>query len=90
VTTVRRWARAFGSFWWDFLVGDTPELFVAVMAIVVVALLLRHHHTAAVIVLPAMAIASLVASALRGRTGRPVQPTGSPPPPEPTSSDTNL
>jgi hypothetical protein len=70
VTTVRRWARAFGSFWWDFLVGDTPELFVAVVAIVVVALLLRHHHTAAVIVLPAMAIASLVASALRGRTDR--------------------
>jgi hypothetical protein len=83
VTTVRRWARAFGSFWWDFLVGDTPELFVAVVAIVVVALLLRHHHTAAVIVLPAMAIASLAASALRGRTDRTVGPPTDPTPPIP-------
>jgi hypothetical protein len=23
---VRRWLGAFGRFWWDFLVGDTPEL----------------------------------------------------------------
>jgi hypothetical protein len=67
---VKRWLVAFGKFWWDFLVGDTPELFVAVLAIVAVALLLRHHHAAAVIVLPAMAVAGLVASALRGRGPR--------------------
>jgi hypothetical protein len=66
----RRWARAFGHFWWDFLVGDTPELFFATVVIVVLALLLRHHHTAAVIVLPAVTVASLVASAARGRKVR--------------------
>ena len=25
-----RWLTAFGRFWWDFLIGDTPELFVGV------------------------------------------------------------
>lgn len=28
-----RWATAFGRFWWDFLIGDTPELFVGVVAV---------------------------------------------------------
>jgi len=67
---VRSGIRSFGHFWWDFLVGDTPELFVAVLAIVGVALLLRHHHTAAVIVLPVMTVGSLMASVVRGRRTR--------------------
>ena len=29
---ISRGVRAFGLFWWDFLVGDTPELLVAVVA----------------------------------------------------------
>jgi hypothetical protein len=28
------WLIAFGRFWWDFLVGDTPELFVGAVAVV--------------------------------------------------------
>ncbi len=42
------WIAAFGRFWWDFLIGDTPELFVGAAAVVgVVALVclrpgLRH------------------------------------------------
>jgi hypothetical protein len=28
--SIGRTARSFGSFWWDFLIGDTPELFVSV------------------------------------------------------------
>ena len=38
MNALRRGARIFGSFWWDFLVGDTPELFLAVVAVVVLAL----------------------------------------------------
>jgi hypothetical protein len=30
-----RYARAFGAFWYDFLVGDRPELFIGVVAILV-------------------------------------------------------
>jgi hypothetical protein len=67
--TVRRGVRAFGHFWWDFLVGDTPELFVATLVIVGSALLLRHHRDVAIIVLPVMAIVFLLLSALRGRRG---------------------
>jgi len=37
-----RWLTAFGRFWWDFLVGDTPELLIGVLiALGVVALLVK-------------------------------------------------
>ena len=32
--SVLGWIRAFGRFWWDFLIGDTPELFVGATAII--------------------------------------------------------
>ncbi len=67
MNNIGRAARVFGSFWWDFLVGDTPELFIAALLIIVVALLLRHDHVLAVIVLPVMAGVSLLASVLHGR-----------------------
>jgi hypothetical protein len=67
VNAIRRGARTFGSFWWDFLVGDTPELFVAVVAVVVLALALRHHHGIAVVLLPVVTVVFLLASVLRGR-----------------------
>jgi hypothetical protein len=60
-----RGLRAFGHFWWDFLVGDAPEFFVGTVAIVIVALLLRHDRTVAIVVLPVMAVVFLVASAVR-------------------------
>ena len=64
-----RGGRAFGRFWWDFLIGDTPEFLVATLAIVGVALLLRHQHDIAFVVLPLAAVICLVASSLRGRGG---------------------
>jgi ABC-type transport system involved in Fe-S cluster assembly fused permease/ATPase subunit len=71
---IRRGARAFGSFWWDFLVGDTPELFVAVVAVVGLALLLRRHHDIAIVLLPVITVLFLVASTWRGRQRREDQP----------------
>jgi hypothetical protein len=67
VTVVRNSLQAFGRFWWEFLVGDTPELFVATAVIVGAAFALRSYHVAAIVSLPALAIAALVASAYRGR-----------------------
>ncbi|HYM51810.1 MAG TPA: hypothetical protein VET65_14730 [Candidatus Limnocylindrales bacterium] len=32
-----RYVRAFGAFWYDFLVGDRPELFLGSIAVLVVA-----------------------------------------------------
>lgn len=64
---ISRYVRAFGLFWWDFLVGDTPELLIAVIVIVALALLLRHHHDLAIILLPVVTVVFLLASTVRGR-----------------------
>jgi hypothetical protein len=71
MSLLTRWAKAFGHFWWDFLVGDTPELFAATVVIVVAAVLLGHHHNPAWVILPIMAVVFLVASAYRGRRRAP-------------------
>jgi hypothetical protein len=64
-----RLLQAFGRFWWDFLVGDTPELFIAVLVIVgITALLAANVSTvAAWVTMPLLVIAALVFSVLRGR-----------------------
>ena len=57
-----RLVKGFGQFWWDFLIGDTPELFVAALLIIgAVALLSEagHFNTVAVIVLPILAVLAL-------------------------------
>ena len=59
---------AFGRFWWDFLVGDTPELFVGAVAVVsVVALACTDHgaRTAAAVALPVLVAALLGLSTWR-------------------------
>jgi hypothetical protein len=62
-----RAARAFGHFWWDFLIGDTPEFAVATLLLVGAAYLLHRAGVAAAILLPLLATAFLLASTYRGR-----------------------
>lgn len=69
--SVRRALRAFGAFWLDFLVGDTPELFVATLVVVAAAIALGHHGAWPEVVVPLIAVAALLASAARGARGRP-------------------
>ncbi len=64
---LKRYAVAFGRFWWDFLVGDTPELFVGTLAIIGTAFGLRHDRVAAIVVVPLVALAFLFGSTIRGR-----------------------
>ena len=72
-----RLIKGFGLFWWDFLIGDTPELFVAAIVIIgVVSLLSRvaHLNAVAVIALPLLAIVALglsIRRAVRGERRRP-------------------
>ena len=68
--------RAFAHFWWDFLVGDTPELALATGIIVAVAFLLAGTHWLGALVLPLLAAAFLLASTLRGRRRPPGTPGG--------------
>ena len=67
---VQRWLRAFTAFWWDFLVGDTPELLLGVLvAIGIIALLVRASslNAAAVAGLPVMVVALLGGSLFHAR-----------------------
>ena len=63
-----RLLKGFGRFWWDFLVGDTPELFVAALVIIGSTALLSetgHFNDAAIVVLPVLAVLALAASLAR-------------------------
>ena len=65
-----RWLQAFAAFWWDFLVGDTPELLVGVLgALGVVAVLVKASslNTAAVAAFPVMVTLLLAASVFHAR-----------------------
>jgi hypothetical protein len=62
------WLAAFGHFWWEFLIGDTPELFIGAVAVIgVVALLsLRADlRTFAAIAAPVLVSGVLIASVYR-------------------------
>ena len=70
---IERWLVAFGKFWWDFLVGDTPELLIGVLvALGVVALLVRAAslNSVAVVSFPALVIVLLAASLSRARQAK--------------------
>ncbi|HUZ19608.1 MAG TPA: hypothetical protein VMU75_03440 [Acidimicrobiales bacterium] len=67
ITTLGRAATAFGRFWWDFLIGDTPEVFVGALALVGIALGLRHDHLADVVLVPVATVLLLALSTYRGR-----------------------
>ncbi len=65
-----RLLRGFGQFWWDFLVGDTPELFIAALVIIgVVALVSEagHRNGVAIAVLPLLVVSALGLSLKRAR-----------------------
>ncbi|MDA8330827.1 MAG: hypothetical protein M0027_06395 [Candidatus Dormibacteraeota bacterium] len=65
--TVRRLLVSFGRFWWDFIVGDTPEIAAGVACLMVVGwFLARGLSAAAVVVLPVAVIVLLLASLYRG------------------------
>ena len=68
-----RVVKGFGRFWWDFLVGDTPEIFVAsVVTIALIALISEGAgwHRAGVVLLPLLATTTLVVSVRRARVKR--------------------
>lgn len=63
-----RWVAAFGRFWWDFLIGDTPELFVGSVLLLVAAALVAHAGGPRVLAwagLPLLVVAMLGVSLLR-------------------------
>ena len=68
MSKIRKWTRAFGHFWWDFLIGDTPELALATGVIVGAAFLLSNAtRWVGAILLPLLATGFLAVSTYRGR-----------------------
>lgn len=78
---LRRYVSAFGRFWLEFLIGDTPELLVGgVLAVVIVAVLAHQGVARAVTVasLPVLVVALLGASVRRAQRAAARRP----PPPD--------
>jgi hypothetical protein len=71
VTVISRALRAFGHFWWDFLIGDTPELALATGIIVALAFLVSGERVLGVFLLPTVAAGFLLLSVLRARRRAP-------------------
>ena len=66
-----RWLSAFGRFWWEFIVGDTPELAVGVALVVVAAWgLAAARVPIGAALLPVALLLLLTASVWRGRRPR--------------------
>lgn len=67
-TIIRRVLVAFGQFWWDFLVGETPELFVGgliVVGVLVGLVAVGASHWLGAVLAPIAVIVLLTASLAR-------------------------
>jgi hypothetical protein len=70
----RRLIVGFGRFWWDFLIGETPELFFGIVAVVgLVALVCLDHRlrTLAAVILPLLVVVVLGGSVWKAKRARP-------------------
>jgi hypothetical protein len=77
MNAIVRAARWLGSFLWDFIVGDTPELALATGVIVAIAFMLAGTEWLGAILLPLCAAGFLLASTWRGRKRAPSRSAGS-------------
>jgi hypothetical protein len=64
---VTRGVVAFGRFWWDFLIGDTPELFLATVVVIGLAEGLHHARVLGITVVLIAVVGFLGVSTWRGR-----------------------
>jgi hypothetical protein len=55
-----RWLGVFGAFWWDFLIGDTPELFVGVLVVLGAGALAVHQGAPRFVVIGAVPVLTAV------------------------------
>lgn len=81
MTRLRGWLVTFGRFWWDFLVGDTPEVTVGVLAVLAITFALRHDGAAPDVLVPVAVAVLLAGSAWRATRRRPAPPAERHPPP---------
>jgi hypothetical protein len=63
-----RYLKGFVKFWWDFLIGDTPEITFGVLLIVTMVSILAKFELAVTIAMPASVIGLLLVSLQRGKS----------------------
>lgn len=63
----RRWIVPILRFWRDFLIGDTPEITLGVLALVGAAFVARLDRVAALVIVPVLCSVLLATSTWRGR-----------------------
>jgi hypothetical protein len=63
MNAISRWLRAFGAFWWDFIIGDDWRVAAGVVVAIAVTAALAHAHHAAWWFLP-VAVLTLLALSL--------------------------
>jgi hypothetical protein len=71
--TPARLVRSFGAFWWEFLVGDTPELFVGALLVIGACALAVHQGAPRFVVvgsLPVLTAVLLFLSVIRRAKSR--------------------
>lgn len=64
---MKKLLKAFGHFWVDFLIGDSPEIFVGVAVLLAIVVPFRHHAVVVEVALLALVPIVLATSLLRGR-----------------------
>jgi hypothetical protein len=64
MNTIGSWLRAFGAFWWDFIVGDDWRVAAGVVASITVTGTLAHAHRTVWWVLPLAVLTLLTLSLL--------------------------
>lgn len=64
-----KYVKAFFGFWWDFLVGDTPELFIGMLLVLGITALVAKLAIAAFVTpaIVALVLAASVARATRAK-----------------------
>ncbi|MGH9307046.1 MAG: hypothetical protein ACRD0I_09240 [Acidimicrobiales bacterium] len=54
-----RWLKAFGHFWWDFVIGDTPGLTLGVVVAIALGALFAHVGRLSVFLVPLAVLVAL-------------------------------
>lgn len=62
-----RWVKAFGRFWWDFVIGETPGLTLGVVIAIVLGAVFAHSGHLGVALVPLTVVVALAISLQRAR-----------------------
>lgn len=63
-----KYLNAFGRFWWDFLIGETPELFIGTVVSLAIIWLISKESQISVVILPLAVMVTVAISVIIAKT----------------------